>query len=156
MYAQDHDQVGNRALGDRLPPELLHLASSVVLFSAQTPLLFMGEEYGEPKPVPVLHRPHRPRRAEATREGRRREFAAWTGFARDDVPDPQDPETFRRSKLSRRETPGVRDHYRRLLALRRTLPREVRAESDGEVLTMRRGDASLVVDFEAKTAELAA
>ena len=47
VCAQNHDQVGNRAVGDRLPPELLRLASSVVLFAAQTPLLFMGEEYGE-------------------------------------------------------------------------------------------------------------
>ncbi len=45
VCAQDHDQIGNRALGDRLPPELLRLASAVVLFAAQTPMLFMGEEY---------------------------------------------------------------------------------------------------------------
>ena len=50
VCAQNHDQVGNRAFGDRLPPELLRLASAVVLFAAQTPLLFMGEEYGEPNP----------------------------------------------------------------------------------------------------------
>ena len=72
------------------------------------------------------------------------------------MPDPQDPETFRRSKLSRRETAGVRDHYRRLLQLRRTLPREMRVDTDGNVLTMRRGEAVLVVDFDAKTAELRA
>ena len=59
VCAQNHDQVGNRAIGDRLPPELLRLASAVVLFSAQTPLLFMGEEYGERQPVPVLQRSHR-------------------------------------------------------------------------------------------------
>jgi maltooligosyltrehalose trehalohydrolase len=156
VYAQDHDQIGNRPFGDRLPPGLLHLASSVVLFSAQTPLLFMGEEYGEQSPFQFFTDHIDPGAADAAREGRRREFAAWAGFSRDDVPDPQDPGTFLRSKLSRRELPGVRDHYRRLLALRRTLPREVRAESDGGVLTMRRGDASLVVDFGAKTAELSA
>ena len=72
----------------------------------------------------------------------------------EDVPDPQDPETFRRSKLSRREEPGMRDHYRRLLALRRRLPREVRTEVEGQTLTMRRANAALVVDFAAKTAEL--
>jgi maltooligosyltrehalose trehalohydrolase len=154
VCAQNHDQVGNRALGDRLPPELLRLASAVVLFCAQTPLLFMGEEYGEPNPFQFFSDHIDPAIAEATREGRKQEFAAYAGFSRDDVPDPQDPETFRRSKLSRREQPGMRDHYRRLLALRRRLPRDVRADVDGQTLTMRRGDATLVVDFAAKTAEL--
>ncbi len=93
--------------------------------------------------------------AEATREGRKKEFAAYTAFSREDVPDPQDPETFRRSKLSRREAPGMRDHYRTLLALRRRLPRDVRVQTDGQKLTMRRGNATLVVDFAAKSVELA-
>ena len=154
VCAQNHDQIGNRALGDRLAPQLLHLASSIVLFSAQTPLLFMGEEYGEAGPFRFFCDHIDPVVAEATREGRKREFAAYSGFAGDDVPDPQDPATFAASKLSRRESAGVRDRYRRLLALRRTLPREVKVETDGNVLTMRRGNASLVVDFDAKTAEL--
>jgi maltooligosyltrehalose trehalohydrolase len=156
VCAQNHDQIGNRALGDRLSPELLHVASSVVLFSAQTPLLFMGEEYGERNPFQFFTDHIDPLVAEATRQGRRREFAAYPGFDREDVPDPQDPETFRRSMLSRREVPGVRDHYRRLLGLRRRLPREVRVETDGQVLTMRRGEAALVVDFAARTVELQA
>jgi maltooligosyltrehalose trehalohydrolase len=154
VCAQDHDQVGNRALGDRLRLELLRVASSVVLFSAQTPLLFMGEEYGEPAPFQFFADHVSPEIAEATREGRKREFAQWSAFAREDVPDPQDERTFLRSKLSRRETPGVRDHYRRLLALRRTLPREVQAEANGRTLTMRRGDATLVADFERKIVEI--
>jgi maltooligosyltrehalose trehalohydrolase len=158
ICAQNHDQVGNRAFGDRLPLDLLRLASAVVLFSPHTPLLFMGEEYGETNPFQYFTDHLDPAIAEATREGRRREFAAYAGFARDDVPDPQDPETFRRSKLSRRELPGVRDHYRRLLALRRRLPPEVQARADDarQVLTMRRGDAELLVDFQAKTVELRA
>jgi maltooligosyltrehalose trehalohydrolase len=153
VFAQDHDQVGNRAIGDRLPPELLGPASSVVLFSAQTPLLFMGEEYGERNPFRYFTDHDDPAFAEAAREGRKREFAAYHGFA-GDVPDPQARETFERSKLSRRELPGVRDHYRRLLALRRRLPRDVRVEAEGQTLTMRRGDATLVVDFAAKTSGL--
>jgi maltooligosyltrehalose trehalohydrolase len=155
VCAQDHDQVGNRALGDRLPPELLRVASAVVLFAAQTPMLFMGEEYGESSPFQFFCDHTDPQIAEATREGRKKEFAAYTAFSREDVPDPQDPETFRRSKLSRREIPGLRDHYRRLLALRRRLPRDVRVQTDGQTLTMERGDATLVVDFAAKTVELA-
>jgi len=154
VCAQNHDQVGNRAVGDRLPPDALEVASSVVLFAAQTPLLFMGEEYGEPNPFQFFSDHIDPAIAEATREGRKREFAAYSAFSGDDVPDPQDPETFRRSKLSRREAPGVRDRYRRLLALRRRLPREVRVEVDGETLTLRRGNATLVADFAAKRAEL--
>ncbi len=156
VCAQDHDQVGNRAFGDRLAPELLRLASAVVLFASQTPLVFMGEEYGEANPFLFFTDHVDPRVATAAREGRRREFAAFTGFSRDDVPDPQDPEAFRRSKLSRVERPGARDHYRRLIALRRRLPREVHVEAGGQVLTMRRGDAVLVVDFGAKTLELRA
>ncbi len=155
VCAQDHDQIGNRALGDRLPPELLRVASAVVLFAAETPMLFMGEEYGEPSPFQFFCDHTDPVIAEATREGRKKEFAAYTAFSREDVPDPQDPETFRRSKLSRRETPGLRDHYRRLLALRRRLPRDVRVQTDGQTLTMQRGNATLVVDFAAKTVELA-
>jgi maltooligosyltrehalose trehalohydrolase len=153
VCAQDHDQVGNRALGDRLPLELLRLASSVVLFSAQTPLLFMGEEYGERNPFRYFTDHHDRAVAEAAGEGRKREFAAYHGFA-GAVPDPQARESFERSKLSRRERPAVRDHYRRLLALRRRLPRDVHVEAQEQTLTMRRGDATLVVDFAAKTAEL--
>ncbi len=156
VCAQNHDQVGNRAVGDRLPPELLRVAASVVLFSAQTPLLFMGEEYGEASPFQFFTDHIDPAIAEATREGRRKEFAAYDSFRSADLPDPQDPETFRRSKLSRQELPGVRDHYRRLVALRRRLPRDVRTEVEGQTLTLRRGDATLVVDFAAKAVELTA
>ena len=155
VYAQDHDQVGNRAVGDRLPPELLLVASSVVLFSAQTPLLFMGEEYGERSPFRFFTDHLDPVIAEAAREGRKREFAAYSGFA-GEVPDPQAEETFLQSRLSRVEAPGMRDRYRRLLALRRRLPREVRTEVDGSRLTMRRGDAALVADFERRTVTLSA
>jgi maltooligosyltrehalose trehalohydrolase len=154
VCAQNHDQVGNRAVGDRLPPELLRLASAVVLFSAQTPLLFMGEEYGERRPFQFFTGHIDPAIAEATREGRKREFAAYAAFSGGEVPDPQDPETFRRSKLSRQELPGVRDHYRRVLELRSRLPGDVQLEVDGSALAMRRGEATLVVDFGAQTLEL--
>ncbi len=117
VFDQNHDQVGNRALGDRLPPELLQVASSVVLLSPGVPLLFMGEEYGEPKPFQFFTDHSDPAIAEAAREGRRQELEAFSGFS-GEVPDPQAEETFLRSKLSRRETPGLRDHYRRLLERR--------------------------------------
>ncbi len=155
VFAQNHDQVGNRAFGDRLSPDLLHAASSVVLFSATIPLLFMGEEYGERNPFRFFTNHVDPAAAQAAREGRKREFAAYRGFA-DEVPDPEAEETFLRSRLSRVEAPGTRDYYRRLLSLRRTLPCEVRTEVDGPRLTIRRGDATLVADFEQKTVELSA
>ena len=117
VYAQNHDQVGNRARGDRLPPDLLRIASSVVLLSPGIPLLFMGEEYGEPNPFQFFTDHDDPAIAEATREGRKREFESFSGFA-GEVPDPQAEETFLRSKLSRREVPGMRDHYRTLLNTR--------------------------------------
>ena len=61
VFAQNHDQVGNRAVGDRLPPDAARRSRpQSTLFSPCTPLLFMGEESFEPQPVPVLHRPHRP------------------------------------------------------------------------------------------------
>jgi maltooligosyltrehalose trehalohydrolase len=155
VCAQNHDQVGNRALGDRLSPEDLRLAAACVLFSASTPLLFMGEEYGEPNPFQFFTDHIDPEIAEATREGRRREFERFSAF-RGQVPDPQDAATFERSKLSREERGGLREHYRELLALRRTLPRELEVEVDEDArrLRARRGDCELVVDFRAKTAEL--
>jgi maltooligosyltrehalose trehalohydrolase len=117
VCAQNHDQVGNRAVGDRLRPDLLRIASSVVLLSPGIPLLFMGEEYGEPNPFQFFTDHIDPQIAEATREGRKREFQAFVGFA-GEVPDPQAEETFLRSRLSRQEEPGMRDHYRELLRLR--------------------------------------
>jgi maltooligosyltrehalose trehalohydrolase len=115
----------------------------------------MGEECGERTPFRYFTDHLDPAIAEAAREGRKREFAAYSGFA-GEVPDPGAEETFLRSRLSRVEVPGTRDHYRRLLSLRRRLPREVRTEVDGARLTMRRGDATLVADFERKTVELTA
>ena len=80
--AQNHDQVGNRALGDRLPDAKRRLAAAVVLFSTFTPLLFQGEEYGERAPFRFFTDHIDPFIADATREGRRREFRRFAGFER--------------------------------------------------------------------------
>ena len=109
----------------------------------------MGEEYGERRPFRFFTDHVDPAVAEATREGRRREFA----FA-GDVPDPQAPETFESSTLSREELPGIRELYRDLLRLRRELSRAPRARADGAVVTVRRGDAELGLDFAARTFRL--
>jgi maltooligosyltrehalose trehalohydrolase len=146
VCAQNHDQVGNRALGDRLPEDALRVVVAVTLFSPCTPLLFMGEEWFETAPFQFFTDHIDPAIAEATREGRRREFAQFTGFSGEEVPDPQELEAFLRSKLHRREPDPL---YRELLALRRELPRELEAEADedAKVLRLRRGDATLVADF---------
>jgi maltooligosyltrehalose trehalohydrolase len=151
VCAQNHDQVGNRALGDRLPPDALRVAAAVTLFSPCTPLLFMGEEYFESCPFLFFTDHDDPEIARATRDGRREEFASFSAFSGEDVPDPQAEETFLRSKLDPREADPL---YRELLALRCELPRELMAEVDGDVLRLRRGPVELVADFSAKTVEL--
>jgi maltooligosyltrehalose trehalohydrolase len=151
VAAQNHDQVGNRAVGDRLPADAHRVALAVVLFSTCTPLLFMGEEHDEAAPFQFFTDHIDPFIADATREGRKREFAAFTSFSGDEVPDPQSVETFERSKIS---LPPVDPLYAELIALRRTLPRDLEVQFAGGVLTMRRGDATLLADFTAKTVEL--
>ena len=154
---QNHDQVGNRALGDRLRREQLRVAAACILFAPQTPLLFMGEEYGEQRPFQFFTDHVDPTVAEATREGRKREFARFAAFAGEDVPDPQDPATFARSKLDRSSADeDLRAFYKRLLTLRRELQREVEVEADEQArtLTVRRGRAELRADFANTTVEL--
>jgi maltooligosyltrehalose trehalohydrolase len=157
VCAQNHDQVGNRALGDRLPPEKLRAAAACVLFSPHTPLLFMGEEYGERRPFQFFTDHVDPAIAEATREGRKREFERFAAFTGADVPDPQDPATFERSKLDRsRADEELRAFYQELIALHRELPREIAVQFDEAARTvrMRRGRVELVADFAGETVEL--
>jgi len=155
VCAQNHDQVGNRARGDRLPPDALRVAAAVTLFSACTPVLFMGDETFEPHPFQFFTDHIDPEIARATREGRKQEFKAFTSFSGEEVPDPQDVETFLRSKLSEDREPDP--FYRELLRLHRDLPRELEIlEADDETrrLRLRRGGVELVADFAAKTVEV--
>jgi maltooligosyltrehalose trehalohydrolase len=150
--AQNHDQVGNRAIGDRLPPTKRRVAAAVVLFSLFTPLLFQGEEYGEEAPFQYFTDHDDPSIAAATREGRRREFAHFAGFS-GEVPDPQDAAAFERSRLE----PGPPEElYARLLRLRRELPREleIAVDESARTLELRRGRATLRADFANETVEL--
>jgi len=156
VCAQNHDQVGNRAVGDRLPPATRRVAAACVLFAPQIPLLFMGEEYGENAPFQFFTDHDDPAIAEATREGRKREFAGFGGFG-GEVPDPQDPATFERSKLHPESGDSeLRAFYAELIALRRSLPREVDTDADesARVLRVRRGDRELIADFNALTVEI--
>jgi maltooligosyltrehalose trehalohydrolase len=114
----------------------------------------MGEEHFEEHPFQFFTDHIDPEIADATREGRKKEFEAFTSFSGSEIPDPQDVETFLRSKLTQREPDAW---YRELLELRRTLPRELEVlEADDAVgrLRLRRGGIELAVDFEAKTVEV--
>ncbi len=152
VCAQNHDQVGNRAAAGRLPPAKLRLAQAVCLFSSFAPLLFQREEYGETAPFQFFT-DHIDSFIAAAREGRRREFAAFAGFNAADVPDPQALETFERSKVSPRSPdPFLAD----LIRQRRELPSEldVRFDESARTLELRRGAATLRVDFANETVEL--
>jgi maltooligosyltrehalose trehalohydrolase len=152
VFAQNHDQVGNRAFGDRLAPKARPLAAFCTLLAPFTPMLFMGEEHGEPAPFQFFSDHIDKRMADATREGRRAEFAAFAEFAGEEVPDPQDPATFERSKLTRRGSRKLRELYAALLRARRALPPGVDSiefsEDDGW-LRVRRGAFELACNFAA-------
>ena len=157
VFSANHDQVGNRALGDRLAAELRPLAAFATLLSPFTPMLWMGEEYGEPAPFQFFSDHIDEEIATATRDGRRREFASFAAFAGEEVPDPQDPATFKRSKLTREVDDGLLQLHRDLLRLRRQLPpgdasatgnedaRWIRVQRGGFQLCMNFGDAPVLV-----------
>ena len=140
---QNHDQVGNRAMGDRLDTlvtfEQRKLAAALLLLSPFVPLLFMGEEYGERRPFQYFVSHGDPELVQAVREGRSREFAAF-GWAAD-VPDPQSEATFERSTLD----PSVASSgtHAQLLSLYKRLLRIRRAEP-----ALRPGAAGVHVDTE--------
>ena len=122
-FLQNHDQVGNRARGERLsqlaPAQALRAAAAVLLLAPSPPMLFMGEEWAAPEPFPYFC-DFEPELAKKVRQGRRREFAHFQG----QMPDPGDPATFASAHLQwtrLEEATHARmfDHYRRLLAIRR-------------------------------------
>jgi maltooligosyltrehalose trehalohydrolase len=110
----------------------------------------MGEEYDERAPFQFFTDHIDPQVADATREGRKRDVV-WATGTTEPQPDPQAEQTFERSKLQPREPDPF---YRELLELRKTLPRELDVDARGNTVTMRRGDTSLVLDFDAVTVEL--
>jgi maltooligosyltrehalose trehalohydrolase len=161
VCTQNHDQIGNRAMGDRLsmnlPPEKLKAAAALVLLSPFTPLLFQGEEWGARTPFLFFTDHHDPDLAEAVTEGRRREFSEFKWQA-EQVPDPQDRKTFIRSKLrwEEQDEPDRRElleWYRALLKLRRELLLPVREDCEVNVdeargwLTLRVGSLLVVCNL---------
>src|SRR3954464_14680598 len=152
VFDQNHDQVGNRAFGDCLPDEARPLAAFCTLVSPFVPMLFMGEEYGERAPFQFFTDHIDEKIAVATRDGRRREFAAFAEFSAEDVPDPQDPGTFERSKLTREGDATTRALYAKLLRARRELPAgadvdAVHCDASVPWLRVRRGPFTLACNF---------
>lgn len=161
---QNHDQIGNRAIGDRLAASLddgqLIIAAALTLTSPFSPMLFMGEEWAASTPWQFFTSHPEPELGEATAKGRIAEFAKM-GWDPEVVPDPQDPETFQRSKLDWTEQATGRhavvlDAYRRLIALRRaegdlTDPAlsavSVDHSEEDRWLVVRRGSLRIVVNF---------
>ncbi len=148
---QNHDQVGNRPTGSRLHHEvelsLYRAASALLLFAPQMPLLFMGQEWATTAPF-LFFTDHNPELGALVTEGRRREFEDFEGFG-GDVPDPQAPETFERSRLPWQEQEfaphaGILALYRDLLALRAKLTGSLETRAVGDRgLIVRRGAHSL-------------
>lgn len=168
-YVQDHDQVGNRATGDRLSaaasPGRQVCGAALVLLGPFTPMLFMGEEWAASTPWQFFASFPDPELADAVRAGRRREFGRH-GWGESDVPDPMDGATLERSTLRWDETeaPGHREvleAYRALVALRRQHAElrdaslaDVGVEHDGPRLTLHRGPFAIHVDRDAESVQV--
>ena len=128
-YIQDHDQVGNRALGDRISHiaglQRAKIAAAFVLLGPFVPMLFQGEEWACSAPF-LYFADHEPEMARLVSEGRKKEFAAF-GWKPADIPDPQSPATFARSRLQWEEIAApehaaMLEWYRSLIRLRRSTP----------------------------------
>jgi maltooligosyltrehalose trehalohydrolase len=161
-YLQNHDQIGNRATGDRLSasvsPGLLACGAAIVFCSPHTPMIFMGEEWAASTPWQFFASFPDPELAEAVRTGRRREFANH-GWGEAEVPDPIDPATVERSRLDWSEVgkPGHREMlelYRSLISLRATHPEltdpalnRVEVRSADSWLVLHRGALRLACNF---------
>ena len=154
VYSQNHDQVGNRAQGDRLSTLLsfnaLKVTAATVLLSQNIPLLFMGEEYGETAPFLYFIDHGDPGLIEAVRQGRKADYVA---FGWSDVPDPYAQETYDRSHLQwdkphSQEQTYLLNWYQELIKLRKTIPAlgpgkksdklKVQTHSKAQVLTIHR------------------
>jgi maltooligosyltrehalose trehalohydrolase len=170
-FIQNHDQVGNRAIGDRIEQvagmDLAKVAAGLVMTAPFIPMIFQGEEYAASTPFQYFADHEDPEMARAVKEGRRGEFAAF-GWAPEDVPDPENLETFLRSKLNWAEVhegqhEEMLEWYRRLIALRRGssslndgMPGQTEVSFDEERrwLTMTRGAVVVMCNLGATPLEL--
>jgi len=157
VFAQNHDQVGNRMSGERLSQlvsfEALKLVASVVLLSPFIPLLFMGEEYGETAPFQYFVSHSDPTLVDATQRGRKEEFAAFKWL--DEPPDPQDEGAFSRAKLNHNLRLDshhwvLLEFYRSLISLRNEIPALAHlSKTDMEVLDYERENVLLIRRWDA-------
>ncbi len=171
-YIQDHDQVGNRATGDRLEHivgiDRAKVAAGLVLTAPFIPMLFQGEEFASSAPFQYFADHDDPEMARAVSEGRRRDFAAF-GWKPEEIPDPEKLETFERSRLDWSEIHEGRhaemlEWFRKLIHLRRTSPSlndgdlghiSVAFDEDKRWLMMDRGLVKVLCNLGNAPAELA-
>jgi maltooligosyltrehalose trehalohydrolase len=171
-YAQNHDQIGNRAVGERLAALVsvgrLKIAAALVLTAPFVPMLFQGEEWAASTPWLYFTDHQDPDLGQAVSEGRRREFAAF-GWKPEEIPDPQDRETWRRSVLDWSEAHTGRhgemlEWHRTLLRLRRAVPDlsdgrrdriRVEVSEDEQWLKMTRGAVTVACNLAGVTRRLA-
>ncbi|MET0233046.1 MAG: malto-oligosyltrehalose trehalohydrolase [Kibdelosporangium sp.] len=161
-FLQNHDQIGNRAQGDRMAatvsPGVLACGAAIMFCSPYTPMVFMGEEWAASTPWQFFASFPDPELADAVRTGRRREFAEH-GWGESEVPDPMDPATVRNSTLDWSELDAeghasVLETYRSLIALRRKHPElsdprldQFAVDQDGRVVTLHRGHIQLICNL---------
>ena len=164
VCTQNHDQLGNRALGERTSALMsdgrLRIAAALLLTSPFVPLLFQGEEWGATGPFQYFTDHEDPALGQAVTEGRQQEFAAFDSDTQP-VPDPQDPATFVRSRLDWSELEsghhaGLLDWYRLLIIFRRQLPEltdprlelsVTQFDEEGHWLVFRRGTVLVAVNL---------
>ena len=168
VCTQNHDQVGNRAVGERagvlMSDGRLRVAAALLLTSPFVPMLFQGEEWGAVTPFQYFTDHEDPELGETVSDGRCREFSDF-GWDPDDVPDPQHPAAFERSRLDWTDL-GKDQHadllawHRRLIALRRQIPAltdprldrvETECDEDARWLVVRRGPVVVVCNLGAAT-----
>jgi maltooligosyltrehalose trehalohydrolase len=163
-FLQNHDQIGNRATGDRMSatvsPGALACAAALVMSTPYTPMIFMGEEWAASTPWQFFASFPDPQLAEAVRTGRRHEFAEH-GWGESEVPDPMDPATVRNStldwsELDKPDHAAMLDLYRSLIALRRAEPEltdprldRFAVTQDNRVVTLHRGTIDVVCNLSA-------
>lgn len=171
VAAQNHDQVGNRATGERLThlvsPDRLKIAAALLLTAPFVPMLFQGEEWGASTPFQYFTSHEDADLAEQVRHGRRREFAAF-GWAPEDVPDPQEEDTLSRSRLRWDEITAnphaeLLEWYRALIQLRKAIPTlrdgnfqdcRVALDEDARWLVVSRGPILVACNFSSEPREL--
>ncbi|TCO52380.1 malto-oligosyltrehalose trehalohydrolase [Actinocrispum wychmicini] len=161
-FLQNHDQIGNRAAGDRMSatvsPGVLACGAAILMCTPYTPMIFMGEEWAASTPWQFFASFPDPDLANAVRTGRRREFAEH-GWGESEVPDPMDPATVQNSTVDWSELDDAKHRemfttYQALIRLRRTYPEladprldRFKVDQDGRVVTLHRGSIKVVCNL---------